>query len=166
MAPSSSGSAGDQGLPGGDVTESEHIQAMFGAIGTVLTVFSLFFSLVSGYLAALFLFLARAPFVLRLMAFALLSIGLVFLGGVTMTVQNIQNGLFASWGKLQAPMMPLSQLRNPVMLAALADYGISMQELGVAIGWAVAVCVYLALAYLTFVYRWKGPTEASERQHG
>ena len=148
------------------MSEAEHIQAMFSAISTVLSIFSLFFSLVSGYLAALYLFLAKAPFVLRLLAFALLSIGLVFLGGVTMTVQNIQNGLFASWAKLQAPMMPLDKLRNPVAVAALADYGLSMQEVGVGIGWAVAVCVYLALAYLTFVYRWQDGTRPSERQHG
>ncbi|MGE0700633.1 MAG: hypothetical protein AB7O57_16160 [Hyphomicrobiaceae bacterium] len=148
------------------MSESEHIQAMFGVMGTVLTVFSLFFSLVSGYLAALYLFLSGAPLVLRSLAFALLSIGLVFLGGVTVTVQNIQNGLFSSWAKLQAPMMPLSQLRNPVTVAALSDYGLSMQEVGVGIGWAVAVCVYVALAYLTFVYKWHSGPGTGERRHG
>jgi hypothetical protein len=136
------------------MTESELTQNLFSAIGMVLTIFSLFFSLVSGYLAALYLFLAGAPLLLRVVAFALLSIGLVFLGGVTLTVQNIQNGLFAAWAKLAAPSMPLAKLRNPVTVAALLDHGWSLQEVGVAIGWAVAVCVYVALAYLTFIYRW------------
>ena len=77
------------------MSESELTQQLFNAVDTVLSVFSLFFSLVSGYLAALYLFLSQAPMMLRLVAFALLSIGLVFLGGVAMTVQNIQNGLFA-----------------------------------------------------------------------
>ncbi|MEZ5855511.1 MAG: hypothetical protein R3D67_12510 [Hyphomicrobiaceae bacterium] len=144
------------------MSESELTQQLFNAIGTVLTIFSLFFSLVSGYLAALYLFLAKAPMMLRLAAFALLSIGLVFLGGVTMTVQNIQNGLFASWSKLPAPTMPLDRLRNPVVVAALADHGLSLQEVGVALGWLVAVCVYLALAYLTFVYRWPDESPSSE----
>ncbi|MDX2157701.1 MAG: hypothetical protein SFW09_14465 [Hyphomicrobiaceae bacterium] len=130
-------------------------QQLFNAIGTILTVFSLFFTIVSAYLAALYLFLARAPMPLRLAAFGLLSIGLVFLGGVTMTVQNMQNGLFAAWDKLPAPTMPLAQLRNPVAVAAVLDSRLSMQEVGVAIGWGVAGLVYLALAYLTFVYRWQ-----------
>ena len=92
-------------------------------MASVLTIFSLFFTLISGYLAALYLFLAHAPVALRAVAFTLLSIGLVFLGGVTMTVQNIQNGLFAQWAKLAAPTMPVSQLRNPVAIAALLDNG-------------------------------------------
>lgn len=149
------------------MSEAELTQQLFNAIGMVLSVFSLFFSLVSGYLAALYLFLAQAPFALRFVAFALLSIGLVFLGGVTMTVQNIQNGLFSAWAKLPTPAMPLHQLRNPVHVAALADAGWSLQEVGVALGWGIAICVYLALAYLTFVYRWPGgASRLGERSSG
>lgn len=136
------------------MTEAEIMQQMFNVMTAVLTIFSLFFTLVSGYLAALYLFLAKAPFSLRLSAFSLLSVGLVFLGGVTMTVQNIQNGLFAAWGKLAVPTMPLGQLRNPFVIAAVQDRGWTMQELGVGIGWGVAVSVYVALAFLTFVYQW------------
>lgn len=140
------------------MSEAELTQQLFNAIDTVLTVFSLFFTLVSGYLAALYLFLAQAPLMLRLVAFALLSIGLVFLGGVAATVQNIQNGLFAAWAQLPAPTMPLARLRNPVDIPAVLENGWSLQEIGVVIGWGVAVCVYLALAYLTFIYRWPAPT--------
>ncbi len=153
------------------MSEAELTQQLFNAIGTVLTVFSLFFTLVSGYLAALYLFLAHAPLTLRMVAFALLSIGLAFLGGVTMTVQTLQNGLFVAWAKLPTPNMPLTQLRNPVAIAAISDYGWSMQEMGVAIGWTVAVTVYFALAYLTFVYRWptglgqNHATSAGPRRH-
>lgn len=146
------------------MSEAELTQQLFNAIDTVLSVFSLFFSLVSGYLAALYLFLAHAPLMLRVVAFALLSTGLVFLGGVAMTVQNIQNGLFVAWGKLPAPTISVVQLRNPVAVAAVLDFGWSMQELGVAIGWGVAICVYMALAYLTFVYRWPTNDDAKERQ--
>lgn len=136
------------------MSEAELTQLLFNAIDAVLTVFSLFFTLVSGYLAALYLFLAQAPLMLRVVAFGLLSTGLVFLGGVAATVQNIQNGLFAAWGKLPAPTISLSELRNPVAIPAVLDNGWSLQEAGVAIGWGVAICVYVALAYLTFVYRW------------
>jgi len=148
------------------MTEAELTQQLFNAIDTVLTVFSLFFTLVSGYLAALYLFLAQAPVMLRLVAFALLSIGLVFLGGVAMTVQNIQNGLFAAWAKLPEPSISLMQLRNPVAVAAVLDNGWSLQEAGVGIGWVVACSVYVALAYLTFVYRWPASVDAGNARAG
>ncbi|MEZ5816638.1 MAG: hypothetical protein R3D44_06125 [Hyphomicrobiaceae bacterium] len=136
------------------MSEAELTQQIFNAIDSVLTVFSVFFTLVSGYLAALYLFLAHAPVALRLVAFSLLSTGLAFLGGVAMTVQNIQNGLFTAWAKLPAPTISVTQLRNPIAIAAVLDNGWSLQEAGVAIGWGVAICVYVALAYLTFAYRW------------
>jgi hypothetical protein len=148
------------------MSEAELTQQMFNAVDTVLTVFSLFFTLVSGYLAALYLFLAQAPVMLRLVAFALLSIGLVFLGGVAMTVQNIQNGLFAAWAKLPEPSISVTQLRNPVAVAAVLDNGWSLQEAGVGIGWVVACSVYVALAYLTFVYRWPGREPARDARIG
>ena len=37
---------------------------------------------------------------------------------------------------------------------ALAVAGMSQQQLGVAVGWTVAVAVYLVLGYMTFLYRW------------
>lgn len=148
------------------MTEAEMMQQMFNVMTSVLTIFSLFFTLVSGYLAALYLFLAHAPVALRLVAFGLLSIGMVFLGGVTMTVQNIQNGLFAQWAKLAAPTMPIAQLRNPVAIAALLENGWTMHDLGTWIGWGVASLVYVALAYLTFVYRWPQTGGITEVRHG
>jgi len=148
------------------MSEAELTQQFFNAIDTVLSVFSLFFSLVSGYVAALYFFLARAPFMLRLAAFGLLSFGLVFLGGITMTVQNIQNGLFVAWGKLPTSTISVTQLRNPVAVALVLDHGWSMQEAGVAIGWFVAVCVYVALAYLTFIYRWPSGVESGLDRNG
>lgn len=134
------------------MSETDILQNLFDAISAILTVFSLFFAIVSGYVAALYFFLARAPFMLRAMAFLLMSIGLVFLGGTATVVGRIQDGLFAAWDRLERPIVPLQDLRNPVPGLQLA--GISQQEIGVGIGWVVAVTVYLALFYLTFAYRW------------
>jgi hypothetical protein len=36
----------------------------------------------------------------------------------------------------------------------LSRADVSMQEIGVAIGWITALSVYLALGYLTFLHRW------------
>lgn len=136
------------------MTEAEIFQSLLDAIQSVLTVFSLFFAIVSGYVVALYLFLARAPFLLRATAFGLLSVGLVFLGGTAAVIARLQDGLFVAWSKLSSPLVPLPDLRNPLPVPALNVAGLSQQELGVGIGWTVAFAVYVVLAYLTFVYRW------------
>jgi hypothetical protein len=145
------------------VSESEILDRMFDAINSVMTIFSIFFSLVSGYLAALYLFLNRAPLMLRLVAFGLLSTGLCFLGGSAAVIQKLQDGLFIAWGKLDKPNVELSAIRNPLPTSLASALPISQQELGVAIGWSVAVAVYVVLAYLTFVYRWPSAAETARK---
>jgi hypothetical protein len=141
------------------VSEAEILQGLFNAIGAVITNFSLFFTMVSGYLAALYLFLNRAPLTLRLLAFGLLSVGLVFLGGSVAVIQTMQNGLFAAWEKMPAPVLNLREIRNPLAFALAEALPINQQEIGVAIGWIAALSVYLMLAYLTFLYRWPAPPD-------
>ncbi|MFN3869812.1 MAG: hypothetical protein ACK4MF_12210 [Hyphomicrobiaceae bacterium] len=140
------------------MNEADILQSLFDAITAVLTVFSMFFAIISGYVAALYFFLGRAPLLLRLTAFGLLSIGLVFLGGTATVIGRLQEGLFAAWDRLERPVVPLHDLRNPIPGLDLA--GMSQQQLGVGIGWGVAVTVYLALFYLTFVYRWPSDAQA------
>ncbi len=136
------------------MSEAEIFQGLFTAINSVLTIFSMFFAIVSGYVVALYLFLARAPLLLRTVAFGLLSVGLVFLGGTAAVVQTMQDGLFVAWSKLGSPLINVADLRNPLPAEVFAFAGMSQQQLGVAIGWTVAVAVYLVLAYMTFLYRW------------
>jgi hypothetical protein len=129
------------------------MQALIGSIQVVVSVFSMFFAIVSAYIAGLFLFLNRAPLCLRLLAFFLLSVGLVFLGGSALIQQKVQEELFAAWAKLPSPAIAVEALRRPVALALPG--GMSVQDAGVFIGWITALSVYLALAYLTFFYRWQ-----------
>ncbi|MGE0629265.1 MAG: hypothetical protein AB7O43_15680 [Hyphomicrobiaceae bacterium] len=136
------------------MSEADIIERMFDAIQTVLTIFSIFFTLVSAYIAGLYLFLKTAPLLLRLVAFALLSVGLVFLGGTAAVVQRLQDGLFVAWTRLSSPLLDLKDMRNPLPIGSIAMAGINQQDIGVGVGWAVAVTVYLVLAYLTFLYRW------------
>src|SRR5262245_51978694 len=138
------------------------MQGMFASVQTVLTIFSMFFAIVSGYVVALYLFLARAPMTLKLMAFALLSIGLVFLGGSAASIGTVQEGLYAAWAKLPAPVLDVHKLRNPLPITLSETF--TLQDLGVAIGWAVATCVYVALGYLTCGHGWpQSDVAASER---
>jgi hypothetical protein len=135
------------------VSEPELLQALMGSAQVVVAVFSMFFAVTSAYIAGLFFFLNRAPVSLRLLAFLLLSIGLVFLGGSALTQQRLQEQLFAAWAKLPAPAIAVETLRNPLSMALPG--GLSPQDAGVVLGWVTAFSVYLALAYLTFLYRWQ-----------
>jgi hypothetical protein len=129
------------------------MQALVGSIQVVVNVFSMFFAIVSAYIAGLFFFLNRAPLSLRLLAFVLLSIGLVFLGGSALIQQRLQEEVFAAWAKLPSPAIAVEALRNPLPL--VPPGGMTVQDAGVIVGWVTALGVYLALAYLTFLYRWQ-----------
>src|SRR5262245_6590265 len=95
------------------VSEPELVQALTGSAQVVVAVFSMFFTISSAYIAGLFFFLNRAPLALRVLAFFLFSIGLVFLGGSALTQQRLQEQLFMAWAKLPAPAVAVESLRNP-----------------------------------------------------
>jgi hypothetical protein len=90
---------------------------------------------------------------LRLLAFALLSIGLVFLGAAAAIQQRLQDGLAVAWAKLPAPVFSIAALNTPLTLPL--PPGWSLYDVGTLLGWIAAASVYLALGYMTFVYRWK-----------
>jgi hypothetical protein len=134
------------------------MQALIGSIQVVVSVFSMFFAITSAYIAGLFFFLNRAPLSLRLLAFFLLSVGLAFLGGSALIQQRLQEGLFAAWAKLPSPSVAVDALRTPLPLGLPG--GLSVQDAGIIVGWLTALSVYLALAYLTFFYRWQSRSAA------
>src|SRR6476646_8608591 len=130
------------------MSEAEIMQGMIGSIQVIMSLFAIFFTLTSGYIAALYFFLHRAPFLLKLLAFSLLSVGLVFLGGSAAVQQRIQEGLFAAWEKLPSAAIKVQAIRNPLALPVTLPA--TWQEIGIIVGWVTATGVYLALAYLTF----------------
>jgi hypothetical protein len=137
------------------VSEAEIVQALLASIQVVISVFSMFFSLASAYIAGLYFFLHRAPVVLKLLAFFLLSVGLLFLGGSAVIEQRMQEGLFAAWSKLPSAVVNVEAVRNPVTLPLPIPPGTSLQDIGIGVGWITAGGVYLVLGYLTFFYRWR-----------
>jgi len=134
------------------MSEAELLTGLFSSLDTILTIVSLFFAIVSGYIAALFFFLARSSLFLRGLAFALLTIGLSFLGGTAAVVQSMQEGLLVAWSRLASPVIAADSLRNPMPITN--GLPLSQQELGVLTGWIIGVGVYAALAYLTFLHDW------------
>jgi hypothetical protein len=139
-------------MPEPSMTQAELLAGLFSALQTILTLVSLFFAIVSGYIAGLYFFLARAGFLLRALAFGLLTIGLSFVGGTAAVVQSMQEGLLQAWSAVPSPVIPVDALRNPMPLSS--GLPLSQQELGVVTGWIIGVGVYAALFYLTFVYDW------------
>jgi len=139
-------------MPDTPMTQAELLEGLFASLQTILSLVSLFFAIVSGYIAGLYFFLARAGLLLRLIAFGLLTIGLSFLGGTAAVVGSMQDGLLRAWATLSAPVIPASSLRNPMPLET--GLPLSQQELGVVTGWIIGLAVYVALAYLTFLHDW------------
>jgi hypothetical protein len=135
------------------MSEAEIVQAYLVSGQMVIGLFSMFFTMVSAYIAGLYFFLKRAPLALRVLAFALLSIGLVFLGAAAAIQQLLQNGLAAAWVKLPSPIFSIAALNNA--LAVPLPGGWSLYDIGTLLGWIATASVYVALGYMTFVYRWK-----------
>ena len=68
--------------------------------------------------------------------------------------QRLQVGLLAAWGKLPSPAIAVDELvRNP--FPAWLPPGWSLYDVGLGVGWLTSLCVYLALGYMTFLYRWR-----------
>lgn len=137
---------------GTTVTESELLQALYASTQTIISLFSMFVTIVSGYVAGLYLFLKDAPLALRFLAFLLLSVALAFLGGATFIQQVAQDAIFAAWIKLPNPSIPADLLLNPLPMPEVR--GIPVRLIGIALGWAAALSIYLSIAYMTFCYRW------------
>jgi hypothetical protein len=136
------------------VSESELLQALYASTQTIISLFSMFVTIVSGYVAGLYLFLKNAPLPIRLLAFLLLSVALAFLGGATAIQQVAQDAIFAAWIKLPNPSIPADALLNPLPMPEVR--GIPLRLIGIGLGWGAAVSVYVSLAFMTFFYRWRG----------
>ena len=83
------------------MTEAEILSNAIQAAQATAAIFSLFLTIVSAYIAALYFFLNRAP-CLRSMAFALLSIAFVALGALAVNMQYLGEGLHTAWLKSAA----------------------------------------------------------------
>ena len=96
------------------MSEAEVMQGVFSSIQVVISLFSTFFAMVSAYIAGLYFFLNRAPVALKLLAYFLLSVGLLFLAGAAISQQRLQVGLLAAWAEVSSPAVSIDAvLRNP-----------------------------------------------------
>jgi hypothetical protein len=128
--------------------------------GLVVSVVSVSFGMISAYIAGLWLFLREAPISLRLLAFALLSCGLAFMGALTLGLNGLLIGTDHAWAKLATRASDITDFgagRPPWL------YGLTAYEASAALGAIAFGAIYLSLAYLTFVYKWPGSTAGPVR---
>lgn len=147
------------------MSEAELLQLRFAAMDTVLSVFSMFFGIVSAYIAGLYFFLHKAPWPLRMTGFALLTAGFIFLGNMTLAIQRVTTGIIVAWSGISDPVTRISSLKELEIPDFVKEFVVSIDAslwpsavdgylIGILLGWVVTFAVYAALAYMTFVYRW------------
>jgi membrane protease YdiL (CAAX protease family) len=133
------------------VTEAEILSVRNEVTAIVVSVAGFSFTMISAYIAALWLFLSQAPLALRALAFLLLSAGLAFMGVMTAGLNGLLLGTETAWRKLAKPATELTGFGN-----ASPDYlmGFTLYEAAAVLGAIAFGAIYLALFYLTFFYRW------------
>lgn len=133
------------------MTEADILTVRNELTGIIISVVSVSFGMISAYIAGLWLFLKNAPFGLRALAFFMLSIGLAFMGALTAGVNDLLMGTETAWQKLPEKVTAI-----PGFGSVAPDwlYGFTLYEAASALGACAFVGIYLALFYLTFLYRW------------
>jgi hypothetical protein len=134
------------------MTEAEILSIRNELTGIVVSVVSVSFGMISAYIVGLWLFLKDAPLSLRAIAFILLSCGLAFMGGLTMGVNDLLLGTERAWKALGQNSIGVSSFggETPAYL-----YGFTLYEAAALIGAIAFAAIFLALAYLTFIHRWR-----------
>jgi hypothetical protein len=142
------------------MTEAEILSVRSDLAGLVVSVVSVSFGMISAYIAGLWLFLREAPVSLRLLAFVLLTSGLLFMGSFTWGLNDLLIGTDRAWAKLANPATEIPGFGNsrPEWL-----HGLTLYEASVYLGSFAFGAIYLSLAYLTFVYEWPGTTAGQVR---
>ena len=100
------------------MTEAEILSNAIQAAQATAAIFSLFLTIVSAYIAALYFFLNRAP-CLRLDGFRALSIAFLALGAMAMNMQYLGEGLHTAWLKLPQKATGMEVLGPPIVVRSL-----------------------------------------------
>ncbi len=112
------------------MSESELLQISMSAAGTLLSVFSLFFGIVSAYIVALYFFLHQAPAALKLLAFLLLSLAFLVLAAMGWNLQYLGEGIHHAWTALPAKATGMDSLGPPLIVRSIFIDGRAVCRLG------------------------------------
>jgi hypothetical protein len=136
------------------MTENEILQNAIQAAQAATSLFGVFLTIVSAYVVGLYLFLNRAGLSLRLFAFFLLSLSLAALALLAWNLQYLGEGMHEAWSRLPEKMTGMDTLGPPLIVRNAFMKGGLLVTLT---GWVFGSVVYVALAYMTFIYRWPKP---------
>jgi hypothetical protein len=142
------------------MSEAEILSVRSDLAALVVSVVSVSFGMISAYIAGLWLFLREAPIALRVLAFVLLTSGLLFMGFFTWGLNDLLIGTDRAWSKLANPTTEISGFGDwrPGWLC-----GLTLYQASVVLGSFAFGAIYLSLGYLTFVYKWPGATAGQVR---
>lgn len=130
------------------MTEAEISNQLLALSGLALSGISVFFTLFSAYIVALYFFLHRAPLRMRLTVFVFLTLAFVYLGAFAMVMADHAAGLHAALEDL-ARVKTITAGGQALLHGGDANVDLRwMNMAGLAVN-------YIALVYLTFFYRWE-----------
>lgn len=153
------------------MTEAETIGHLIGFTPTLLSGVSVFFGVVSVYIAALNFFVRRAGLVARAGAFVFFSWILGILMLVMVGARETQRGLVAHLDTLEKPLSAADEilLRNAHSAEDLVLFPgldrmpehvwrepFSVDGMVVVFMWGGVILTYVAMFLATFVFKWRG----------
>lgn len=136
------------------MTEADILSVRNELTDMVISIVSVSFGMVSAYIVGLWLFLKRAPLILRALSFIVFSFGLAFMGALTIGIHELLLGTERAWSKLANTATGIPGFGS----APIEALGLTQYEAAACLG-AIAFCaIYVALFVLTFLYRWPDET--------
>ena len=137
-------------LEGPFMTEAEVVEQSIEYMSLLLFGVSLIFTVVSAYIVALNYFVGNAMFTARLGAFAFVSLILTLLIVVMVGAESTHAGLIARLEALERAGQ-LTETGRAVLVNSQSGVDAIVRVLL----WVGMLTVFVALAYMTFLHRWK-----------
>lgn len=141
------------------MSEGETIEQLVDFMSILLNGTGVFFTIVSVYLAGLNYVLHNEKMVARLSAFLFVTLSLGMMVTVLIGAQSIHRGLIERLRDLreagELSSAGAAALRNQEQMITMGPIAVSIDD-GVAYTiYATMGVIYLALIYLTFIYKWR-----------
>jgi hypothetical protein len=132
------------------MTEGEVMEQTIGYMSLLLLGVSIIFTVVSTYIVALNYFVGEANILARVGAFAFVSLILALLLVVMVGAQTAHDGLIDRLRELEADGAITAAGR-----ATLSNASNGVDDAVRMLTWLGMTAVFAALAYMTFIHRWK-----------
>lgn len=130
------------------MTEADVIEQLVEFMNVLMMGVSVFFTIVSAYVVALYAFLARASFFLKLFAFAFFTAAIAFLIVFFLGAQVQHDGLIETLHLIEQ-----THGLSPAGQAALINAASGVDARIEKVMWAVGLGFYIAAFFLTFFPR-------------